>query len=501
MLLNFKSIKDPIQQAVAVSTFDPDWFCESVLCSPNDVWQSECLNAIADLDRARVGLPTLFNHELKNRFSICAFHGPGKTHWLAKLMHWFNFTRKGTIPCTGPKEKILRTRLWPEFRKLLNSAAPMYQRLIKVNSTSIVWAGDKDWTALIESANQLENLAGYHADNLLFVVEEGSGIKDDMFSVIEGALTTPGSVMAMIGNPIRNQGEFFRSHNKQSTSRLYYKKKILHSESSRVSKSWVDNMRAKYGEQSPIFKTRVMGEFVNSGVTQLVTLSELETARLRNRDANDGSVPLLVVSADVGDGIDPSVITVGKLYATRLLLLYQRSFNFEASVSPLKIAEEAVFLFNRFKGEKAKDKIVIDGIGVGAGAAGKVIELEHAQCLVVFKGSHTSVTPGEYRNMRSQCYISFKNILPQLYIADEFVESEEDWDEFADQICAVQYAKNIDTNRGEDVETKQDYMARMKKSPDRADSAIMIMSQKLVKTKNIPVAFSDYGTISTSEVA
>ena len=98
-----ESIDDVLRQVYNKSKQDPDWFCNNVLQSPNDIWQAEMLHAIADLDRET----TLFNHEKKNRFTVRAFHGPGKTHFLAKLMHWWNFTRKGRVVATAPKEKQL----------------------------------------------------------------------------------------------------------------------------------------------------------------------------------------------------------------------------------------------------------------------------------------------------------------------------------------------------------------------------------------------------------
>ena len=133
-----------VTSAVDISRLDPDWFCTTILKCPNDLWQSEMMNAIADLDRIKLGIPTLYNHDGKNRFTVRAFHGPGKTHFIAKLMHWWNFTRQGRIPCTAPKEKQLTTRLWPEFRKLLASSEVWYQKIIKVDRTHITWFNNRD---------------------------------------------------------------------------------------------------------------------------------------------------------------------------------------------------------------------------------------------------------------------------------------------------------------------------------------------------------------------
>ena len=144
------------------ATYDPNWFCEEVLRSKNDPWQCEVMDAVADLDRLRAGKEPVFNPDALNRFTVRAFHGPGKTHLLAKLMHWWNFTRRGRIAVTAPKEKQLTTRVWPEFRKVLMGAPKAYQSLINVERTTITWCGDIDWCAIAESAASPENLAGLH---------------------------------------------------------------------------------------------------------------------------------------------------------------------------------------------------------------------------------------------------------------------------------------------------------------------------------------------------
>jgi len=218
--MNVKTLRKTIQK----SKLDPDWFCEKILKSPNDPWQSEALNAVADLFRIKKNIPTLYNHKGLTRFSFVAFHGCGKTHAMAKLMHWFNFVVRGRIPCTAPKEKQLITRLWPEFRKIKMKAISEYQQLINVETKNIYWANDSDHVAIIEAASAPENLAGYHDDYLMFLVEEASGVDENMFPVIEGALTgdteTGLNILVLIGNPTKTSGEFWASHKKKGTKEL-----------------------------------------------------------------------------------------------------------------------------------------------------------------------------------------------------------------------------------------------------------------------------------------
>ena len=165
-----------LSDAVRKATIDPNWFCETILKSENDAWQGEMMDAVADLDRIKMGIPPLYNPDGLVRFSVLAFHGPGKTHYVAKLMHWFNFTRRGRIIVTAPKEKQITQRVWPEFRKIRQQAMPEYRDLMKVDTTKINWCNDPDWTALAEASGSPDNIAGHHDDHILFIVEEASGV-------------------------------------------------------------------------------------------------------------------------------------------------------------------------------------------------------------------------------------------------------------------------------------------------------------------------------------
>ena len=464
---------DQYAAIVQEALLDPDWFCEVVLVCPNDPWQSEMMNAIADLDRIELGVPTLFNHEGLRRFTIAAMHGPGKTHFLAKVMHWFNFTHKARIPCTAPKEDSLKTRLWPEFRKLLaGSPFKYYRDIIKVDRTQISWHGNVDWCALIESASQPENLAGYHDQRLVFVVEEASGVHEAMFPVIEGALTTDGAILVMIGNPTRNQGEFYNSHKKKGTKELYYRKQIQHHETNRILKSWVDGMIQKYGRNSPVVKVRVFGEFVEDEENQLISMAWLERGIGDDRQP-DGSFPVIRVSIDVADGgLDETIITVAKQYDSFTHFLKQYRYNFPSSESPILAAHKGAEIFEAWGADKAKDLFIVDSLGVGAGTAGTLIE--DGFQVITYKGGEASDDPKQWKNRRTQSYLVFRNELRDAHavISPDFLDTDQDWEDFRAQVGSIKTKPGDE--RIEELMTKQEMIAKGIKSPDMADGCAMI---------------------------
>lgn len=461
-----------LANAVKRATVDPDWFCDTILCSPNDPWQSEMMNAIADLDRARLGLGTLYNHELLTRFTIVAFHGPGKTHFIAKLAHWWNFTRRGLIAATAPKEKQLKTRLWPEFRKVRNGALEYYRQLIKVDTTKVTWANDPDWCMLAEAASQPENLQGLHADWMCFLVDEASGVNEEMFPPIEGALTTPGAIEVLIGNPTRSTGEFWASHNKRGTMELYYRKAIKPEDSPRIDPKWVQGMIQKYGIGSPVVQIRVFGKFVEADERQLIPLAWIEDARDREH-VDDGSLFTRRVAIDIADGgADETIIVFAELYETHMRLRTMSRHSFPASEAPIDSATAGMGVFDSVGGDpKNGDDIVVDALGVGSGTAGYIIKKEYP--VIPYKGGKASDDQTQWINRRTQSYMVLRDMFRDGRITiDEGFAVGGDWDDFTAQLCSIKTDEGVD--KVEKLEPKRKLTGRGIKSPDIADAVAML---------------------------
>jgi hypothetical protein len=82
----------------------------------------------------------------------------------------------------------------------------------------------------------------------------------------------------MIGNPTRTEGYFFEAFH--SKSGLW---KTIHFDcrlSPRVSKEWIEQKKEEYGEESPFYKVRVLGEFPLGGDNALIPLHWIEKAVL-----------------------------------------------------------------------------------------------------------------------------------------------------------------------------------------------------------------------------
>jgi phage terminase large subunit len=148
----------------------------------------------------------------KGRVALKAAHGVGKTVFLVILIYSQLFAYTNSIvPCTAPTRHQLSDILWTEAARWMHKS-PLLQSFFVWTATKIMVRGDYEeiWYAVAVPSKNPDNLAGFHNDNLLYLIDEAPGVNEAAFPVIEGALTKATNKIAMIGNPVRVNG-FFHS--------------------------------------------------------------------------------------------------------------------------------------------------------------------------------------------------------------------------------------------------------------------------------------------------
>jgi hypothetical protein len=504
-----------ISRARLKARTDPVWFAQEILRlkqlpgekslaeDPNlswelDEWTVELLEAVADVVRHKEGIETRVNHEGLNQISVRSMHGPGKTFGLALLMHWFGFSFYGKNPCTAPKLAQLKRRLWPEFRKIRRRAIMGYDLLQEVQAQAIYWMGkdgkpDPDHWAFMETASAPENLAGLHDRYMLLCVDEASGVSENLWPVIEGAISTGSIViLVIISNPTKLQGTFASSHLKPLVAKNWYRLHITLKKTARVSKLWVKRMEEKYGRDSPVVKIRCYGEFAEEDQNQLISMQWLEDGR--NKEfVEDGSWPRKRLTVDVADGGGNfSVITSASHYQSFTHWQKQWQYNFPSGRAVTMLADEVERQWKMNQMDAANgDDIVVDALGVGAGVASILIERELP--VVRYVGGSRSDNKDLYRNRRVQSYLvlrdSFRN--GESVVDEDFVDIG-DWDDVYGQLCSIQIRHG--TERMEDLLTKEQMQKAGIVSPDRADSmAMQFATQSPVLAQNATEGISIHG--------
>ena len=194
---------------------------------------------------------------------IFAGHGVGKTALLSWIIIWWLFTRPTCkIPVTSTKKEQLGDNLWPEVKKWLDQSSVASD--IEWQKTKVFVQGREETRfAVARTGSSQEALQGFHDDHLLFIVEEASGVADEIFEPVMGSLTNEGGIMVQVGNPTRSSGFFFDAFTKP-TQRfkpihipcIDEKTGKLHP---RVTQEFPDSISSVYGRESNQYRVRVLG--------------------------------------------------------------------------------------------------------------------------------------------------------------------------------------------------------------------------------------------------
>ena len=129
----------------------------------------------------------------------------GKSFLAAGLLHWFLFTRPGSlVVATAPTQVQLEEVLWKEVeRAYLGARIPLGGRLLRSPLKVDLGGG---WQALAYSTTKVERFSGHHATDLFAILDEASGVADEIYEAISSL--NPSRELLM-GNPLRPSGAFY----------------------------------------------------------------------------------------------------------------------------------------------------------------------------------------------------------------------------------------------------------------------------------------------------
>jgi len=456
---------------------DPHWFAGQIGVVLDD-WQSEMTHAVADVWRRAFGWETYKNHEGLSRFTVRSGHGSGKTYWIAWMMHLFAFIFRGRSPVLAPKLDQVKGRIFGAFADILAGAPDWYKSTIDQQALRIYFKLDKQWYYEAVAAAKPENAQGYHDMFMFIPVEEASGVREDLFPVIDGAMSTGKIViLCYISNPTRTQGTFYDSHRKSGVRDMFYRYHVRAEQIQRPGfQAWLQQLAIKYGTSSPVYKVRGLGEFADLAANQLIALEWLQMARDTDFESKyDGSLPRKRISVDCADGGDDrTVTTLAEHYATFLRGLKQRAHDFPMYEAPTLTGKAVADLWDQYDCDGAAgDDVVVDYIGPGTGVVTWLMTNRPDIPVIAYKGGSASDDNKEWDNRRTQSYCVARNSLRDntVVLNDDFCESGTDWTDFEAQLCSIRTKPG--TEAKETLMTKKEMKQKNIKSPDQADSWVM----------------------------
>lgn len=232
------------EEAILYYADHPVEFVEDIIGATPDEEQAKILRSVAH----------------NQMTSVRSGHGVGKSTVEAWTVIWFMVTRPfPKIPCTAPTQHQLFDILWAEVSKWLRHNKALADEIVWTKEKVYMKGYPEEWFAVARTASKPDALQGFHADDVLYIIDEASGVDDSIFEPVLGALSTPGAKLLMCGNPTQLSGFFYDSHNKNRAS--YSSFHIDGRKSSRVSQDFVQTIIRMYGEDSDVFRVRVAGDF------------------------------------------------------------------------------------------------------------------------------------------------------------------------------------------------------------------------------------------------
>lgn len=425
---------------------DPAGFARNVFDVELDEWQSSVMMDVANGER---------------RISVRSGHGVGKSATVALLCVWallcFPVVK---IVITAPSGPQLYDALFAEVKLWISRLPDALRPLLDVSSDRVEVVGAREAAFLSVRTSRAETpeaLQGIHADQgrVILIADEASGIPEPVFEAGAGSMSGENCVTILLGNPTRSSGLFFDTHHKLAD--LWKRYHVSCVNSPRVARDFIEDMKARYGEDSNAYRVRVLGEFPRRDDDTLIALELIEAAMSRDIAIDPQAVK--VWGLDVARfGNDKSVLTKrwGKVIPERQRVW--RGLDLMQLVGAVKHEYDAT------PPEAKPAEILVDVIGLGAGVVDRLRELR-----LPVRGINVSESPafdvdGQYVALR-----------------DELWGKGREWLEARDcrlpndpallELSVPRYS--FQSNGKMKVESKTDMKRRGLSSPDHADSFLL----------------------------
>jgi phage terminase large subunit len=436
---------NPLEEFVLRYRDDPVLFVKEVLGATPYDYQAEFLNALASGER---------------KMSVRSGHGTGKSTTSSWAMLWYVLLRfPNKVVVTAPTSGQLFDALFAELKRWINELPPQLQVLLTVKSDRVELAAapaEAFISARTSRAETPEALAGVHSENVLLVVDEASGVPEKVFEAAAGSMSGHSATTILLSNPTRSSGTFFESQTRLAGT--WWTRRWSCVESPLVSEEFVDEMRARYGEDSNAFRIRVLGEFPMADDDTIIPFHLADSAIKRDIEIPEDTKPIW--------GLDVARFGADK---TALCKRYGNVVTEITSWQGLDLMQTVGRVMAEYEGlspSMRPSEILVDSIGVGGGVVDRLRELG-----APVRGINVGEAPAmgnTYMNLRAELWFKTKG-----WLEDRSCKLPND-DQLLAELTSIRYGF---TPGGKmKAESKDDMRKRGLKSPDLADALCLTMA-------------------------
>lgn len=329
-------------------------------------------------------------------------HKVGKTVVAAGLALWFlDCWRPSRVVTTSASWLDVRQKLWGHVRSLYRTngewfGAPINETRLQIRD---------DHYALGLSPDKIEGFQGHNAEHVLVLFDEASSFAQEFFDAADAQATR----MLAIGNPLLAEGPFYRFARSSEWNHIHIScldhPNVAHRANvipGGPSYEWVEGRREYWGEKSPLYLTRVAGEFPEESSDTLFPLSTVrkafdlwERAEKLPRDEDASNALGLDVARAGGDrtiGYEKDhVMLEGKLTArAHVVLSLNKTEHHGTRLKVIALHQKRKY-----------DRLNVDAGGEGSGPADEMIAAGLPVHRIHFGGRPSSK---DYFDIRAEMY-------------------------------------------------------------------------------------------------
>lgn len=305
-----------------------------------------------------------------------------KTFSIAILAIWWAMTRRrARVTLLSPSHRQIRENLWTDITRIREDSydrssekmdgSPRVRALLPLGgdfhlSPETGWLFPNGSRIVGFVTNDPEKLRGLSGPDQFYILDEASGIADEIFSSIDGNLAGGGRILA-ISNPVHSDGWYRGCFEPKAR---WEKLTITSMEAAAVdppipglaTTEFLEEKRSEWGENSREWIAKVLGEFPPETVDGVIPHALVNAAKERwtPKLPTDGA---LQVGVDVARfGTDKSAIVWSRgNWASEPIVL--------DGCDVVEVSERVLELIADVARPKEKAKVVIDAVSVGGGVA------------------------------------------------------------------------------------------------------------------------------------
>jgi len=453
---------------------DPCFFVEHALGHMTWSKQREILRSVRDNERT----------------AVRASHGVSKTFSAAEIAVWFlNCYENSKVITTAPTYVQMKMLLWAEINAIYARSR------IKLEGECLmteIKTDEKDHYAIGFSTDTPARAEGWHAPSILFIFDEAKGIPQWLWDAVRGSMT--GGLCRWLAISTTDGVQVGEQYHKIFTTENHgwnrihisaYDTPYVTGEKFRIieipdpcrpdifkakqldpkdvviqiaTPKYIEECRQEWGEDSPLFQTKVMGEISDAGADSIIKLSQVQqmikNAAIEDFDATGQEE----IGVDVArGGTDDTVMFRRKgLKITDQKIVTSKQLPEKAKL--VSIATDIKI----FAGYNKEIRIKVDDTGVGGGVT-DILQADGYNIVPINFGAEAN-EPDKYPNTISEMWFEVGKIVHEIaWPASDRLQAE----------LVNRKQKPLDKKGRRAVESKDDYKGRGFRSPDEADGFLL----------------------------